>query len=193
MGMEDNKLSLARIYYPVKVLGPGLRVGIWLNGCPRQCRGCISPELQKYDISKEVTVKQIVNMIRKISGPIDGITISGGEPFLKREALGVLITNLLEISDDILIYSGYTLDELKQLQDYDVDYVLENCACIVDGPYIEELNDSKGLRGSSNQKIWINRYFDRYSDFDKEERRLQNVVYNDSVLTIGIPRGIIND
>lgn len=32
-------ISLARVYYPVKVLGPGSRVGIWLNGCHRKWPG----------------------------------------------------------------------------------------------------------------------------------------------------------
>ena len=40
------ELSIARIYYPVKTLGPGNRIGIWTAGCPRRCSGCISPELQ---------------------------------------------------------------------------------------------------------------------------------------------------
>ena len=29
----EAKISLGRMYYPVKSLGPGNRVGIWLNGC----------------------------------------------------------------------------------------------------------------------------------------------------------------
>ena len=48
----DDKLSIARIFYPVKTLGPGNRVGIWTTGCLRGCQGCISPELQDYDKEK---------------------------------------------------------------------------------------------------------------------------------------------
>ena len=70
-------ISLARVYYPVKVLGPGSRVGIWLNGCHRKCPGCISPELQGYDPAKEVSVQDVIKMIMRIDSPIDGFTISG--------------------------------------------------------------------------------------------------------------------
>ena len=38
-------MNVARILYPVKVLGPGKRIGIWLCGCDRECFGCSNPEL----------------------------------------------------------------------------------------------------------------------------------------------------
>ena len=38
-------IYVARILYPVKVLGPGNRVGIWLAGCDHKCLGCSNPEL----------------------------------------------------------------------------------------------------------------------------------------------------
>ena len=108
----DDKLSIARIFYPVKTLGPGNRVGIWTTGCLRECQGCISPELQDYDKEKELEVEAVLKMIRSITYPIDGFTISGGEPFLNPKALEALVRQLVEINDDILIYTGYTLDEI---------------------------------------------------------------------------------
>lgn len=109
-----DKISLARIYYPVKVLGPGNRVGIWLNGCEKKCPGCISPELQIYDSAKEVSVQDIIQMVNRIDSQIDGFTISGGEPFYNPIALNALVTAISSISDDILIFTGYTLEELKK-------------------------------------------------------------------------------
>ena len=100
----EAKISLGRMYYPVKSLGPGNRVGIWLNGCNRRCVGCISPELQIYDSSKEVTVNELMKMIQRIEAPIDGFTISGGEPFLNPEALNEMVQSLMSICDDILIF-----------------------------------------------------------------------------------------
>lgn len=38
-------MYIARILYPVKVLGPGERIGIWMDGCEHGCIGCSNPEL----------------------------------------------------------------------------------------------------------------------------------------------------
>lgn len=182
-----DKISLARIYYPVKVLGPGNRVGIWLNGCEKKCPGCISPELQIYDSAKEVSVQDIIQMINRIDSQIDGFTISGGEPFYNPIALNALVTAISSISDDILIFTGYTLEELKKQAGEAINSILKTCSVIIDGPFIKELNEKNGLRGSSNQRCWVFKYHDRYASIMEEERSLQNVLYNKGVLTIGIP------
>lgn len=187
MKMKNKKISLGRMYYPVNVLGPGNRVGIWLNGCDRNCIGCISPELQTYDKSKEVSVNEIVRMIHRIDAPIDGFTISGGEPFYNPEALYALVQSLTGICDDILIFSGYTIEELKEKNEGCIDAVIDTCAALIDGAYVKDLNDGKGLRGSANQRIWVFKHYDKYVGIENAERSLQNIVYGNKVLTIGIP------
>ena len=180
-------ISLARIYYPVKALGPGRRVGIWLNGCSKKCPGCISPELQFYDPAKEVSVQDVIQMIYRIDSQIDGFTISGGEPFYNPRALNALVSALASICDDILIFTGYTLEELKKQEDEVIHSVLKTCSAIIDGPFVKALNEKKGLRGSSNQRCWVFKYHDRYARIMEEERSLQNILYDNGVLTIGIP------
>lgn len=189
MNKIETKISLGRMYYPVKTLGPGDRVGIWLNGCNRGCIGCISPELQTYDDSKEVTVNEMMQMIRRIKAPIDGFTISGGEPFFNPEALNVLVQSLVSICDDILIFTGYTIEELRKQKNEAINSVLNICAALIDGPYIKELNDNRGLRGSKNQRCLIFKYRDRYEGIETTDRTLQNIVYGNKVLMIGIPQG----
>ena len=185
----DAKISLGRMYYPVKTLGPGNRVGIWVNGCNRRCPGCISPEFQKYDVAKEVSVNELMRMIQRIEAPIDGFTISGGEPFFKPEALNAMVRSFESICDDILIFTGYTIEELRTLKSEAVDSVLNTCAALIDGPYVKELNDNIGLRGSSNQRCLIFKYHDKYKGIGVSDRTLQNIVYGKNVLTIGIPQG----
>lgn len=182
-----EKVSLARIYYPVKVLGPGCRVGIWLNGCMRNCPGCISPEMKCYDPAKEVYVRDILQMVSRIKTPIDGFTISGGEPFYDPCALNALVTSLANVCDDILIFTGYLLEELKEQENEAIFSILNTCAAIIDGPFVKVLNERKGLRGSSNQRCWVFKYHDRYVKIMEEERSLQNVLYDKGLLTIGIP------
>ena len=181
------KISIARIYYPVKVLGPGNRVGIWTTGCDRNCRGCISPELQHYGYSREVQVEDVVQMITAIKDPVDGFTISGGEPFYQPEALANLVGHLAEINDDILIFTGYTYEELKASRNEAVQSVLRECSALIAGPYIEEQKEKNGLRGSSNQQYCFLKHKDRYKSIPYEERALQTIVYGNKVLTIGIP------
>lgn len=182
-----EKISLARIYYPVRVLGPGSRVGIWLNGCRRNCPGCISPEMQLYDSSKEFTVRDIIQLISRIDTPIDGFTVSGGEPFYDPKALNALVSGLTAICDDILIFTGYTLEELRDQENEDIRSVLDACSAIVDGPFVKELHEQKGLRGSSNQQCRVFKHHDKYAGIADDERCLQNIVYDKGLLTIGIP------
>ncbi len=189
MKQSEMKISLARMYYPVKVLGPGDRFGIWVNGCARNCDGCISPELRRYDPSKEVSTDRIMQMIRRVDGRIDGFTISGGEPFYKPEALCNLVEALVPVSDDILIYTGYRIEELKARKNRAIDAVLDRCAALIDGPYIARMNQGVGWMGSSNQRCWVFKYPDKYALAATAKRGLQTVLYGRQVLLIGIPEG----
>ena len=184
----EEKISIARIYYPVKVLGPGRRVGIWLTGCSRACKGCISPELQPYDKSREVTAEDVSRMLDKIPGAIDGFTISGGEPFYNSRALSVLIHAISGRSDDIIVFTGYTIEELQKMDDPYTDEVLGSISVLIDGPFEADLTDCKGLRGSANQNIHVFRYHDRYEGLEDCVTELQPIVYGNNLLTIGIPK-----
>ena len=55
----------------------------------------------------------------------------------------------------MLVYTGYTLAELQAREDPVTDQILREIAVLIDGPYVEALNDNRGIRGSSNQKIYI--------------------------------------
>ena len=142
-----------------------------------------------YDTSKEVTVNELMKMIQRIEAPIDGFTISGGEPFFNPMSLNALVQSLAGICDDILIFTGYTIEELRAQERETVDSVLDTCAALIDGPYVQELNDNTGLRGSSNQRCLIFKYHDKYQGIETTDRKVQNVMYGNIVLTIGIPQG----
>lgn len=146
-------------------LGPGVRFGIWTQGCQRRCPGCMSPNSQALDQGYFVDVDTLANQIVH-SGRTE-LTISGGEPFLQAEQLAVLIEKVREEIDlGVIIYTGYTIEELTSSDNKYQKMLLDKCDLIIDGAYVEALNDGKNLRGSSNQRaIPLN---NRYRDFSKE-------------------------
>ena len=179
-------MYVARILYPVQVLGPGKRVGLWFCGCPRRCKGCSNPELWEFKERYKTTPETVFEMIKNVSEnhKIDGFTITGGDPFYQAEDLQKLLCLLKTISDDIIVYTGYRYNELKP-------DTLENISVLIDGEYIEELNDNSLLRGSSNQKIHIldKSKADKYNIyFNTESNKIQNFFTSDGVVSVGIHR-----
>lgn len=184
-------MNVARVLYPVRVLGPGDRVGIWMCGCSRKCKGCSNPELWKRHEEFEVAPEDVFTLIDKVckNNTIDGFTISGGEPMDQAAELNTLIQTLRSISGDILVYTGYKLEELRARNDISTDSILDSVAVLIDGPYIEELNDDVLLRGSSNQTIHIlnDSYRKRYEEYlSNTHNQIQNFTTKDGIVSVGI-------
>ena len=181
-----SELFLHRAYYPVTTLGYGKRLGVWVRGCGKACPGCISPEL-KEPLGSPVDVEEVIRRIPE-GFEADGLTISGGEPFDQpRGVLQLIRWFSREISEDILIFTGYTIEELRGFKDPDIDEILGLTAVLVEGPYIEELNSGRGLRGSDNQRVIVQRFPERYRDAEHMERQVQFIGEGDHLVQIGIP------
>lgn len=175
------------MWFPVHTLGYGSRLGVWVQGCSRNCKGCISAEFQPYKEKFMLSASEILSLIPKGVIP-DGLTISGGEPFEQENGIFELINLFSErFSDDILIYTGYTLDELKARNSEITNKILSSVSILIDGEYIDEKNDGQALRGSSNQKIHVFRHAERYDDIINGKRKLQGVLLNNNLWFIGIP------
>lgn len=162
-------MNVARLLYPVKVLGPGQRLGLWLCGCGHQCPGCCNPELWTPRPDYEITVDNLLRLVIKVSTEhtIDGFTITGGEPFDQPQNLALLLERLSAISRDILVYSGYTLAELRAKANPAVEAVLVNTAVLIDGRYEQDRNLGELLKGSANQRLHLlkaefSALYDRY-------------------------------
>lgn len=179
-------MYVARVLYPVRVLGPGDRVGIWFCGCPRRCKGCSNPELWEFQERYKTAAETVFGLIKTVSKEhnIDGFTITGGDPMFQAAELQKLLGLLKGISDDIIVYTGYKYSEL------DPDK-LADMTVLIDGEYVEELNDNSLLRGSSNQKIHIldKAKADKYHTYFKtESNKVQNFFTSDGVISVGIHR-----
>lgn len=180
-------MYIARILYPVKVLGPGNRIGIWFSGCEHQCKNCSNPELWKQQENQRISLKELLGLINNIEKNylIDGFTLTGGDPFFQSDALRELLPYLYSISNDILLYTGYRYEELVNKYPDVMKYV----AVIIDGKYIEEENHGTVLRGSENQRIiYLNSDLsEQYEMYMSDERsKIQNFTTSDGIVSVGI-------
>ena len=177
-------MYVARVLYPVEVLGPGKRVGIWFCGCPRRCKGCSNPELWELQDRYLTSPKQVFELVMQIakSYPIEGFTLTGGDPLYQADDLQELIRLLQTISDDILVYTGYSITEINS------EY-LRGIAVLIDGEYIEGRNNDCILRGSDNQIIHIfdPNYKEKYEEYLLQStNHIQNFMTSDGVISVGI-------
>lgn len=95
-----------------------------------------------------------------------------------------LLSLLKMISDDIIVYTGYKRCEISS-------DILDDISVLIDGEYIEELNDNSLLRGSSNQEVYIldKSKEEKYSTyFNTETNKVQNFFTSDGVVSVGIHR-----
>lgn len=180
-------MVIGRICYPVTTLGFGKRIGIWTSGCKQNCSGCVSPELKDISVGKEISPDYIEKYVSNIKGTVDGITISGGEPFLQSKALAEYVERFIKMGiEDIIVYTGYTYEYLTT-QDVHTQYILSNISVLIDGKYIKELDDGVGIRGSSNQRIYIFKYNERHKNLHCCKREIQAIMCNGHITNIGIP------
>ena len=108
-------MQIDRVLYPITTLGPGERLVIWTIGCSKHCHKCANPELWHENPDKNIDVFELVGIIKQATDnrTIDGVTITGGDPFEQIEELNKLLSFFREITDDVLVYTGYTTEEAK--------------------------------------------------------------------------------
>ena len=181
-------MQIDRIFFPTKTLGPGKRLSIWTIGCKRQCKNCSNPELWEENPDKDINISDIISIIKMHKNEIEGITITGGEPFLQHSELHLLLKELNNLDFyDIIVFTGFSYSELSENLDY--KKCLEYIGVLIDGEYVDELNNNIGLRGSSNQNIIILKESLKklYHNSDIQQRESQIINLNNSIMSIGIP------
>lgn len=154
--MSSQRLRVSRSHFPVTALGPGVRLGVWVQGCPLVCTGCMARDT--WDVAGGVAVDVGVLADRwhdAIRNGATGLTISGGEPLAQPEPLAAFLIAARTIAArsageyDILVYTGYELEELDAAQ----WRVVAFADALITGRY--EAARPTGLiwRGSANQRL----------------------------------------
>jgi anaerobic ribonucleoside-triphosphate reductase activating protein len=148
-----DPVEVARIADRCRVLGPGTRGVIWVQGCTLSCAGCVVPESHPRGVAPIWAPEALAERMLAIDG-LAGITISGGEPFLQARGLGTAIARMrIERPDwTFMSYSGYRLPVLAARGPAERQ-LLASLDILVDGPFVERLAADLLWRGSSNQRI----------------------------------------
>ncbi len=128
--------------------GDGIRFAIFMQGCLRNCEGCHNPETHALDGGRLVDTAEIISAIKK-NPLLDGITLTGGEPFLQVDAANELARAAKNLGLSVWCYTGFNFEDLPP----EVE-LLKNIDVLIDGEFIESLRDLElQFRGSHNQRI----------------------------------------
>ena len=133
--------------------GPGLRFTVFTQGCPHRCPGCHNPDTHDPAGGREVTVEELARQMTANS-LADGLTLSGGEPFLQAEDCAALARLAHERGLNVWAYTGYTYERLLEGDLPGALALLEQTDVLVDGPFLRAEKSYEALfRGSTNQRL----------------------------------------
>ena len=148
-------VRVARLYHGSVVDGPGRRSVCQFQGCKHSCVNCHVSETHSVEAGSLLPVRAVLAALLDPAGaPRDGVTISGGEPFLQPGALLMLLEGLKARRIHTVVYTGYTLEALVRRREPEVWAALGLTDLLVDGAYVAGLAEGAGeWRGSRNQ--WL--------------------------------------
>lgn len=153
--MFNDELHLLNTYKETISDGDGFRYSIYLSGCAHHCKGCHNPESWNPKAGILLTQEMVDQMVKEIKANplLDGITLSGGDPFFYPQSLLKLLKILKEETGlNIWCYTGYTLLELKA--EKELNACLEYIDVLVEGRFVQELyRPDLTFVGSTNQRI----------------------------------------
>ena len=149
---QNNELRLFGVANDSIVDGPGIRYVVFTQGCTHACKGCHNPNSHTLTGGFLKSIDEIIEEID--SNPLlDGITLSGGEPLLQAKALISLCLEIKKRNLHIILYSGYTYEEILHLGPHQKQ-LLSLCDMLIDGKFeIDKSSLSLLYRGSANQRI----------------------------------------
>ncbi|MFW6333421.1 MAG: 4Fe-4S single cluster domain-containing protein [Thermodesulfobacteriota bacterium] len=191
--IDSAVIRLYAVLPQTRALGPFLRFALWVQGCRRNCPGCMTPNARPLEGGCLVEIDRLAADILR-TPDIEGVTISGGEPFLQSTALSRLIRRIRARRDlGVILYTGYTVEELREEGAAGLPGIgglLGQIDLLIDGPYLEPLNDGLSLRGSANQRIHC--LTDRYTEpanrlYGRPGRDVELHYLSDGPFLAGIP------
>ncbi|CCQ92774.1 Anaerobic ribonucleoside-triphosphate reductase-activating protein [[Clostridium] ultunense Esp] len=151
----EGKIKIAGIIKESIVDGPGIRLVIFTQGCVHNCIGCHNPETHSFSNGYYMDIDKIVKMVKR-DPLLDGITLSGGEPFHQGKVCAILANEIKKMGLNIVTYTGYTFEDLMKEIDINSSWkeLLYETDILIDGRFdIEKKSLLLKFRGSENQRI----------------------------------------
>lgn len=141
------KIRIAGVAQDSIVDGEGIRLAVFVQGCPHHCPGCHNPETHDFNGGRVTDTAEIIAMMDR-NPLLDGVTLSGGEPFCQADACRVIAEAAHARGLNVWCYTGYTVEELAG------NALLEAVDVLIDGRFVEgEKTLSLPWRGSKNQRV----------------------------------------
>lgn len=151
----DTKIKIAGIVKESIVDGPGIRLAVFTQGCVHNCIGCHNPETHSFSGGYYMKIEEIINMVKE-NPLLDGITLTGGEPFHQGRNCAILANKIKAMGLNVVTYTGYTFEEIVNEMEINNSWkeLLLATDILIDGKFdIDKKSMLLKFRGSSNQRI----------------------------------------
>ena len=185
--VDHSHLNIASIAACTHALGPGARGVVWVQGCPLNCRGCLAPNWIPFVPATPLTPEDVLEQLDLER--ITGLTFSGGEPIEQAAGLAQLARLARQKKElDLICFTGYRYERLlADPPNAGVVELLAEVDVLIDGPFVQALAGSVGLRGSSNQRIiHLSPRLKEY-DLESDQRKIEITISDGELAFIGIP------
>lgn len=136
--------------------GPGRRAALWVQGCDKRCPGCCNPGflplVERELIPAHTMLTKLLRAHQRHS--LEGLTLLGGEPMLQAQGLAELARGAQTAGLSVMVFTGYTLQELATCKPLGYQSLLDVTDVLVDGPYERSQPDeTRRWIGSRNQRV----------------------------------------
>jgi anaerobic ribonucleoside-triphosphate reductase activating protein len=144
------QLNLARTISRSAANGPGQRFVVWVQGCAIRCPGCWNPDTWEFETRQLRDAAELADEVLATDG-IEGITLTGGEPFHQARALAEVARRVSTAGLSVFVFSGYELHQLIRPEQRELLAITD---VLVAGPYIHAQRSLNiPWRGSTNQVV----------------------------------------
>ena len=191
------KINIAHFIENTEVEGPGKRFAVWVQGCLRHCPGCCNPQFLDFIPKTILDSQQLCSHIKtsQCDNGIEGVTFLGGEPMLQARGLSEVASFCRKIGLSVMVFSGYTLEELQKNDIPFTEELLQFTDLLVDGAYDQNKPEKeRNWVGSTNQRFhFLTNFYKDGIEFDERFSHSFELrfISDGSIITNGFPWQIV--
>ncbi|UWF56896.1 anaerobic ribonucleoside-triphosphate reductase activating protein [Staphylococcus hyicus] len=157
LDIVEGRGYIAKIEQHSFVDGEGVRVSLYVSGCPFQCEGCYNVAAQNFHYGtpfSDTTLEEIISYCE--SEYISGLSILGGEPFCNVDTTLKVVRAFREAfghRKTLWVWTGFLYEYLRHDKGKRGE-LLSYIDVLVDGMFIQTLyRPNLAYKGSLNQRV----------------------------------------